>query len=681
MKRKLTVLLSTVVVALGLLLGISAAQGADNVVRVFVTGASFFGGFGGLAGADAQCQERAENEGLTGTWTAWLSDSTGNAVDRIPDGQYQLLDGTVIAEDKDDLTSGLLKAPINLNERGEPQGGVVWTGTKPDGTDTGTNCSDWTNAGSPPGGCTAGDDDCGDRGVNSATTDDWTQYTSSPTPCSQAFHLYCFGGESLAPDPVTIGGTVTGLEGSGLILQNNGSDDLPIDADGPFTFATPLAPGDSYNVSVFTQPEGQTCSVTNGSGQVPDVPVTDVTVTCGEPPVSDISKVATEDDTIGGTTLSEILQEGGVTINAFGQVAFHGLTGNTGNTPAVFTQDRLVARKGETLPGTDDFVTRIYDNGGVAINLLGEVAFHGRQLERYEAVFTDQFGVIAQEEFALQGDPSIIPEEISDSGKVAINLFGQVAFHGKIEVGSGLFDKETFQAVFTQYDLIARQGDTLRDNSKIEEINDSGGVAINDLGTVAFHGEVVDPDVGGDTLAAVLTQGGVVAKEGSILGDDIVGEINKDAGVAINFVGDVAFQARVFDPETGVDTVAAVFTQEGVVVKERDILSDGTTVDEISDIGGVAINEFGEVAFHGKTGSTAAVFTQYRVVAKEGDKLADGTTTLDEINDTGGVAINAFGEVAFHGKSNGSDAVFMSGVSLPPSDFPVEAGLFRSITW
>ena len=195
MKRKLTVLLSTVVVALGLLLGISAAQGADNVVRVFVTGASFFGGFGGLAGADAQCQERAENEGLTGTWTAWLSDSTGNAVDRIPDGQYQLLDGTVIAEDKADLTSGLLKAPINLNERGEPEGGFVWTGTSPDGTNTGTNCSDWTNAGSPGSGqCTAGDDDCGDRGNTSFTTDDWTLYPTAPTACNNAFHLYCFGG-------------------------------------------------------------------------------------------------------------------------------------------------------------------------------------------------------------------------------------------------------------------------------------------------------------------------------------------------------------------------------------------------------------------------------------------------------------------------------------------------------
>jgi hypothetical protein len=124
-----------------------------------------------------------------------------------------------------------------------------------------------------------------------------------------------------------------------------------------------------------------------------------------------------------------------------------------------------------------------------------------------------------------------------------------------------------------------------------------------------------------------------------------------------------------------------LFTQDGVVVKEGDTLDDGTIVEEISDIGGVAINEFGEVAFHGRTGGFEAVFTQYRVVAKEGDNLADGSTTLDEIDDAGGVAINAFGEVAFHGKSNGSDAVFMSGVSLPPSDSPGEAGLFTSVAW
>jgi hypothetical protein len=94
------------------------------------------------------------------------------------------------------------------------------------------------------------------------------------------------------PDSVTIGGNVTGLVGSGLVLQNNSSDDLSIDADGEFTFVTPLTPGDSYDVTVFTQPDGQFCSVENGSGEATDVNVTDVLVTCGD----ELDSV-----TIGGT--------------------------------------------------------------------------------------------------------------------------------------------------------------------------------------------------------------------------------------------------------------------------------------------------------------------------------------------------------------------------------------------
>ena len=82
---------------------------------------------------------------------------------------------------------------------------------------------------------------------------------------------------------VYIGGTVTGLVSSGLVLQNNGTDDLPIDVDSDFTFDTPLAPGSSYNVTVLTQPAGQTCEVQNGSGEVPDVDVTNVAVSCAEP--------------------------------------------------------------------------------------------------------------------------------------------------------------------------------------------------------------------------------------------------------------------------------------------------------------------------------------------------------------------------------------------------------------
>ena len=90
----------------------------------------------------------------------------------------------------------------------------------------------------------------------------------------------------------TIGGNVSGLSGSGLVLQNNGGDDLPITADGSFTFATPLNDGSTYSVTVATQPTGpnQTCSVVNASGTVSGANVTDVQITC-----------ITDQFTVGGT--------------------------------------------------------------------------------------------------------------------------------------------------------------------------------------------------------------------------------------------------------------------------------------------------------------------------------------------------------------------------------------------
>ena len=88
-----------------------------------------------------------------------------------------------------------------------------------------------------------------------------------------------------APEPVdtvTIGGNVVNLEGSGLVLQNNGGDNLSITESGPFTFATPLAPGSTYNVTVQTQPSSpdQECTVARGSGTTPAENVTDIVVAC-----------------------------------------------------------------------------------------------------------------------------------------------------------------------------------------------------------------------------------------------------------------------------------------------------------------------------------------------------------------------------------------------------------------
>jgi hypothetical protein len=88
-----------------------------------------------------------------------------------------------------------------------------------------------------------------------------------------------------APTPTfTVGGTVSGLTGTGLELENMGADTLPVAADGPFTFATALGVGVSYVVTVSTEPTGQTCVVSNGSGTISDANVTDVAVTCTDNP-------------------------------------------------------------------------------------------------------------------------------------------------------------------------------------------------------------------------------------------------------------------------------------------------------------------------------------------------------------------------------------------------------------
>ncbi len=76
----------------------------------------------------------------------------------------------------------------------------------------------------------------------------------------------------------TVGGAVTGLTGSGLVLANPGSSNLAINTDGTFSFAPPVGAGTAYAVSVLTQPSGQTCTVANGSGTANGV--SNVAVSC-----------------------------------------------------------------------------------------------------------------------------------------------------------------------------------------------------------------------------------------------------------------------------------------------------------------------------------------------------------------------------------------------------------------
>ena len=80
----------------------------------------------------------------------------------------------------------------------------------------------------------------------------------------------------------TIGGTVSGLTGSGLKLSLNGNAQTLDVASGAtsFQFANPVADGTHYTVEVITQPTGLTCAASSNSGDVTGGNVTNVSIVC-----------------------------------------------------------------------------------------------------------------------------------------------------------------------------------------------------------------------------------------------------------------------------------------------------------------------------------------------------------------------------------------------------------------
>lgn len=87
---------------------------------------------------------------------------------------------------------------------------------------------------------------------------------------------------STATEDFTVKVTVTGLQGSGLALQDNGADNLSVTANGTFGFSEALPSGSTYKITVLTQPTkpSQTCAVTNGTGTIGNADVTNIQVAC-----------------------------------------------------------------------------------------------------------------------------------------------------------------------------------------------------------------------------------------------------------------------------------------------------------------------------------------------------------------------------------------------------------------
>ncbi|EKD84870.1 MAG: Peptidase S8 and S53 subtilisin kexin sedolisin [uncultured bacterium] len=155
----------------------------SSVKRIFVTSTTYQGNLGGLSGADNKCQQIAESASLGGIWKAWLSTPGTSALSRIVHGNdyYKLVNGTVIANNWNDLTDGSLLAPINVTESGVNLDTTVWTNTLPDGYQEPFSCGDWTSVSSGINGVI---------GKSSETSAYWSDFDRAY--CSSSNSLYCF---------------------------------------------------------------------------------------------------------------------------------------------------------------------------------------------------------------------------------------------------------------------------------------------------------------------------------------------------------------------------------------------------------------------------------------------------------------------------------------------------------
>ena len=160
----------------------SIPAAAERTMQFAGISESTDGNMGGIAGANAICATDASNAGMTGTFLAWLGDSTGADPDssftRASD--YVLRDLTPIGATYADLTDGSHPVPIDQYPNGQTAliNRNVWTAVDTSGVASGSSCSDWTsNSG------------FGSRGLATSTTSTWTD--SNQTGCSSPNRLYC----------------------------------------------------------------------------------------------------------------------------------------------------------------------------------------------------------------------------------------------------------------------------------------------------------------------------------------------------------------------------------------------------------------------------------------------------------------------------------------------------------
>lgn len=105
-----------------------------------------------------------------------------------------------------------------------------------------------------------------------------SKYLSAAAALLCAAGLAACGGGGNGSLPLVV--QVVGLDRTGLVLLNNGGDELLVTGSGTATFKTLMEPDAAFNVSIKTTPDGTECKLANNTGKINYYSYQQTVVTC-----------------------------------------------------------------------------------------------------------------------------------------------------------------------------------------------------------------------------------------------------------------------------------------------------------------------------------------------------------------------------------------------------------------
>jgi hypothetical protein len=378
--------------------------------------------------------------------------------------------------------------------------------------------------------------------------------------------------------PYTIGGTVTGLTGTGLVLQDNGAaDSLTITGTGSFVFKTTIIKGGSYAVTVQTQPSNptQTCGVTAGSGSGSNVTanVTSVVVTCTTNPVT---------ATIGGTVSGLVANSSVILQNNGGD----SLT-VTANAPFVFktpvTGADIYAVTVVTQPVNPNQICTVTNGSGTATANVTNVAVNCVLSFSIGGTVTGVVGT------------GLILQNSSDSEQLPISpANGNQAFTFKKLVPTG-----------TAYNVTVFAQPTAPTQNCTVSSGTGSGTATANVTNVAIVCPAVTYSVGGTVvgLAGILPNNGVLTDGSFLLQNNLGNTLNITENGPFTFATQEAlndqYQVSIFHAASTQSQGCTLWNYKGVVTASVNTVvvdcghNDWTWIDGTKTAGPIGAPQYG----------------------------------------------------------------------------------------